>query len=156
VKQTNNNTYTFWAKHKNTYLDFFDEPLGSALYSGRLLGLGELFVTNDVVPTLAPHENVLATILGAPLDLLHLIVRGRLGLLTLRATPAVVIGIKRPLPRLGEPFGEEASSRGRVGALLSSAGEGVGALSPSSVTLLGGGVLVASSSLVGVLAPVLA
>jgi hypothetical protein len=59
------------AEHKNTYLDFFDEPLGSALYSGRLLGLGELLVTDEVVPALAPHKNVLATILGAPLDLMR-------------------------------------------------------------------------------------
>jgi len=76
------------AKHKNTYLDFFDEPFGSALYSGHLLGLGELFVTDEVVPALAPHENVLATILGAPLDLLHLVVGGHLGLLALCATPS--------------------------------------------------------------------
>jgi len=62
------------AKHKTTYLDYVDEPLGSVLYPCRLLGLGELFVADEVVPTLAPHENVLATIMGAPLDLFHFIV----------------------------------------------------------------------------------
>jgi hypothetical protein len=72
--KANDSTYTFRAEHKNTYLDFFDEPLGSALYSGRLLGLGELFMADEVVPMLAPHVNMLATILGAPLDLLHLVV----------------------------------------------------------------------------------
>ena len=64
-------------------------------------------------------------------------------------------GINGSLPWLEEPFDEEASARGGVGALLSSAGGEVGALSPSSATLLGGGVLTASSSLVAVLAPVL-
>ena len=44
-------------------------------------------MTNEVVPALAPHVNVLATILGTTLDLLHFIVGGRPGLLALRTTP---------------------------------------------------------------------
>ena len=43
-------------------------------------------MTNEVVPVLAPHVDVLATILGMTLDLLHFIVRGHLGLLALRTT----------------------------------------------------------------------
>jgi hypothetical protein len=76
------------AEYKTTYLDFIDEPLGSALYPRRLLGLYELLVAGPVIPTLAPHVNMLATIVGAPLDLLHFIIGGRLGLLALRATPS--------------------------------------------------------------------
>jgi len=144
------------AEHKNTYLDFFDKPLGSALYPGRLLGLGELFVTDEVVPTLAPHENVLATILGAPLDLLHLVVGGRLGLLTLHATPSRGNRYHRTLTPTRGALWRRSLRLGGVGALLSSAGRGVGALSPSSATLLGGGVLAASSSLTEVLALILA
>jgi len=131
-------------EYKTTYLDFINEPLGSALYPRRLLGLGELLVTGPVVPTLAPHENMLATIMGAPLDPLHFVIGGCLRLLALRATPAVVTGIRGPLPRLGEPFGVEASAGTGVGALSSSARGGVGTFSPSSTTLLGGGVLAAS------------
>jgi len=57
-----------------THLNFFNEPLSSALYPCRLLSLGELFMAGPVVPTLAPHVNMLATIVGMPLDLLHLII----------------------------------------------------------------------------------
>jgi len=54
-------------------------------------------MTNEVVPALAPHVNVLATILGTTLDLLHFFVEGRLGLLALRTPPpAVVAGITGP------------------------------------------------------------
>jgi len=76
------------AEYKTTYLDFIDEPLGSALYPRHLLGLGELLVIGLVVPTLAPHVNMLATIMGAPLDLLHFVIGGCLGLLALCATPS--------------------------------------------------------------------
>jgi hypothetical protein len=31
-------------------------------------------MTGPVVPTLVPHVNVLATIVGTPLDLLHLVI----------------------------------------------------------------------------------
>jgi hypothetical protein len=54
------------AEYKTTYLYFINEPLSSALYPCRLLGLGELFVAGPVVPTLAPHVNVLVTIVGTP------------------------------------------------------------------------------------------
>jgi len=53
-------------------------------------------MTNEVVPALAPHVNVLVTILGMTLDLLHFIVGGRLGLLARCTTPAVVAGITGP------------------------------------------------------------
>ena len=49
----------------------------------------------------------------------------------------------------------EASAGTRVVALSSSVGGGVGTFSPSSATLLGGGVPAVSSPLVGVLAPTL-
>ena len=45
-------------------------------------------MTNEVVPTLAPHVNVLETIMGATLDFFYFIVGGRLGLLALCATPS--------------------------------------------------------------------
>ena len=73
-------------KHKTTYLDFINKPLGNALYPRRLLGLGGFFVTNKMVPTLAPYVNVLTTIMRTPLDLLHFIVRGRRGFLALYVT----------------------------------------------------------------------
>ena len=113
-------------------------------------------MTNEMVPTLAPHVNVLATIMGATLDFFNLVVGGCLSPLALCAPLAVVIGITGPLPRPGEPFGEEVSARGGVGTLLSSVGGGVGALSSSSATLLGGGVLAAYSSPSGVPALVFA
>jgi len=69
--------------------------------------------------------------------------------------PAVVAGITGPWSRPGEPTGDEVPARGGVGTPLSSAG-GVGALLSSSTTLLGGGVLAASSFLVGVLVVALA
>ena len=68
----------------------------------------------------------------------------------------MVAGITGPQSRLGEPTGEEAPARGGVGTLPSSAGGGVGALPSSSTTLLVGGVLAASLSLVGVPAVALA
>ena len=65
------------------------------------------------------------------------------------------MGVSGPWSRPGEPAGGEAPARGGVGTPLSSAG-GVGALLSSSTTILGGGVLAASSFLVGVLAAALA
>jgi len=108
-----------------------------------------------VVPALAPHVDVLAAVTGTTLDLLHVIVRGLPGLLIHCTPPAPVAGITGPWSRLGEPAGEEASARGGVGTPHSLAG-GVGTLSSSPTTLLGGGVLAASSSLIGVLAAALA
>ena len=84
------------AEYKTTHLNFINEPLSSALYPRRLLGLGDLLVAGPVVPTLAPHVNMLATIIGAPLDLLHFIIGGRLGLLAFRATPSRGNGYQRP------------------------------------------------------------
>jgi hypothetical protein len=82
-KQQNIN---IWAKHNTTYLDIINKPLGSAIYPCRLLGLGDFFVTDKMVPTLAPHVNVFTTIIRAPLDLVHFIVGGRRGFLALSAT----------------------------------------------------------------------
>ena len=44
-------------------------------------------MSNEVVPALAPHVDVLATITGMTLDLLHFIVEGRPGLLVRRISP---------------------------------------------------------------------
>jgi len=70
-----------------THLYFIDEPFGSTLHPCRLLGLGEFFVTDKMVPTLAPHLNVLATIMRTPLDFLYFIVGGCWGFLAFCATP---------------------------------------------------------------------
>jgi len=43
-------------------------------------------MTNEMVPTLVPHINVLATIMGTALDFFYFVVGGRPGLLALRAT----------------------------------------------------------------------
>jgi len=128
---------------------------GCALQPRSLFGLRELLVSNKVIPALAPHVDVLAAVTGTTLDLLHVVVRGRLGLLVCRTASAAVVGITGPWSRPGEPTGEEAPARGGVGTLPSPAG-GVGTLSSPSTMLLGGGALVASSSLVGLLAAVLA
>jgi len=53
-------------EYKTTHLNFIDEPLGSALYPLRLIGVGDLLVAGPVAPTLAPYVNVLATIVGTP------------------------------------------------------------------------------------------
>ena len=49
-------------------------------------------MAGPVVPTLAPHVNVLATIVGTPLDLLHFVIRGGLGLGASLATPSYCNG----------------------------------------------------------------
>jgi len=85
------------AEYKTTHLNFINEPLSSVLYPRRLLGLGDLLVASLVVPTLAPYVNMLATIVGTPLDFLHFVVGGRLGLLALRATPSHGNGYHRTL-----------------------------------------------------------
>jgi len=74
-------------KHEITYLNLVDKALGSVLHSLRILDLGDLLMAGLVVPTLAPYIDVLATIVGAPLDLLHLIDGDRISLLALCATP---------------------------------------------------------------------
>ena len=139
---------------RTTHLNFVDEPLGSALYPCRVLGLGNLFVTNEVVPMLAPHVNVLVTIMGAPLDLLHFVVGGCLGLLALRATPSRGSGYQRTLtPTRGALWRRSLCPGWSWGLPIFSWRGSRGFVSPSA-TLLGGGVLVASSPLVGVLPPV--
>ena len=45
-------------------------------------------MTNEMVPTLAPHVNVLENIMGTALDFLYFVVGGRPGLFALRATPS--------------------------------------------------------------------
>jgi len=62
----NNPWYIYSNRNKTTYLNFTDEPLGSALYPLCLLDLGDLLVAGPMVPTLAPYVNVLATIVGTP------------------------------------------------------------------------------------------
>ena len=70
-----------------TYLNFVDEALGGALHPFRLFDLGDLLMAGQVVPTLTPYTDMLATIVGTPLDLFHLVVGGRLGPLALYASP---------------------------------------------------------------------
>ena len=53
-------------------------------------------MANEMVPALAPHVNVLVTILGTTLDFLHFIVGGRPGLPPAALPPAVVAGITGP------------------------------------------------------------
>jgi len=91
-------------EHKTTHLNFINESLSSALYPRHLLGLGDLLVACPVVPTLAPHVNMLAAIVGTPLDFLHFVIGGRLGLLALRANANHGNGYHRTLtPARGAP-----------------------------------------------------
>ena len=94
---------------------------------------------------------MLATIVGAPLDLFHFVVGDRLSLLAFYATPSTVEGIIGPFPWSGAPSYVGASTGAGDGALFSSTGVGDGALFFSSTTLLGGGVPAVPSPLVGVL-----
>ena len=80
--------YEFRAAQKTTYLNLVNEPLGCALHPRGLLRLRKFFMTNEMVPALALHVNVLATILGTTLDLLRFVVGGRLGPFALRTTPS--------------------------------------------------------------------
>jgi hypothetical protein len=57
-----------------TYLYFSDEPSCCPLHSLRLLGDGDLFVTDIVVSTLTVDVYVLSPILWVPLDFLDDIV----------------------------------------------------------------------------------
>ena len=74
-------------KCEGTYLNIANKTLGGPLHPLRLLDLGDLFVAGPVVSTLAPYTDTLASIVGAPLDLLHLVVGVRLGPLALCAPP---------------------------------------------------------------------
>jgi len=67
------------------YLDLIYKTFGRTLHPRGLLRLRELFMSNKVVPALAPHVDVLAAITGTTLDLLHIVVRGLPGLLIRRA-----------------------------------------------------------------------
>ena len=113
-----------------TYINLVGKTLGDPLHPLRLLDLSDLFVAGPVVPTLLPHIDMLASVAGAPLDLIHLTVGVRLGPLL----PTMVEGIIGPLPRSGTPSGAAAS----IGGPSTRAGDG--ALFSSSATLLGGGV----------------
>jgi len=70
-----------------TYLNLIDKTLGGPLHPLRLLDLGDLFMASLVVSTLAPYIEMLASVMGAPLDQLHLVVGVRLGPLALCASP---------------------------------------------------------------------
>ena len=72
------------AAHRTTYLNLVHEAFSRTLHPHGLLRLRELLVTNKVVPVLAPHIDVLATITGTTLDLLHVVIRGLLWLLVRR------------------------------------------------------------------------
>ena len=144
-------TYTL-AEHKTTHLDFIYEPLGSVLHPLHLLGLGDLLVAGRVIPALAPYINVLATITGTPLDFLHFIIRGRLGLLALCATPSHGNGSPWTLTPARGALQRGSLRRGWSWGPLFFSRRGDGTLSSSSTTLLGGGVPAVSSPLVGVLA----
>jgi hypothetical protein len=74
-------------KCETTYLNLTDEALGTALYPLCLLDLGDLLIADPVVPMLVPYVDVLATIVGMPLDLLHFIVGGRRSFLASCTTP---------------------------------------------------------------------
>jgi len=71
-----------------TYLNLVDVPLSCALHPRGFLRLREFFMTNKMVPTLAPHVNMLATIMGTALDFFYFVVGGRPVLFALRATPS--------------------------------------------------------------------
>ena len=61
-------------------------------------------MASPVVPTLAPHIDMVASIVGTPLDLPHLIVGVRLGPLALCAPPHHGRGHHWPLTKVGSAF----------------------------------------------------
>ena len=67
-----------------TYLDLIYKTFGRTLHPRGLLRLRELFMSNKVVPALAPHVDMLAAITGTTLDLFHVVIRGLEGLLVRR------------------------------------------------------------------------
>jgi hypothetical protein len=85
------------------YLNFVDKPLGGPFHSLRLFDLGDLLVASPVVPTLTPDINMLAPIMGTPLDLLHFVVGARLGLLALGALATIAEDVIGLFPRSGTP-----------------------------------------------------
>ena len=130
-----------------TYLNLVDEALGGTLHPLRILDLSDHLMASPVVPTLTPYIDMLGTVVGAPLDLFHLVIGDRLGPLALDTSPTTVEGIMGPLPRLGVSSYLATSTSG------SSTRAGVQILFPSSATLLGGEVPVALSSLIGAFTP---
>ena len=88
-------------KREITYLNLADEALGGTLHPLRLLNLGDLLMAGLVVPTLPSYIDTLATVMGAPLDLRHLVVGDRLGPLALCASPNHVRGHHRTLTMVG-------------------------------------------------------
>ena len=61
--------------------------LGGPLHPIRLIDFGDFFMTSPVVPTLMPDIDMLAPVVGAPLDLIHFIVGVRLGPFALCTPP---------------------------------------------------------------------
>ena len=137
-----------------TYLDFVHETLGRTLYSGGLFCLRELLVPDKVVPALAPHIYVLATSRGRPSISSTSSLEAAWVSSPAASPPVVVAGITDPWTRPGDPVAEETPTRGGVGTFSLRRGEGL-ELSPPSATFLGGGVPIASLTLVRLLAAVL-
>ena len=67
----------------------------------------------EVVPALAPHVDVLAAILGTTLVLLHVIVRGRPGLLVRRTTTGCGRRHHWPLVQARGAYGQRGPCSGR-------------------------------------------
>ena len=86
------------------YLNFVDKQLDGPLQSLRLFNFSDLLVASPVVSMLIPYINMLAQIVGAPLDLLHFFVGACLGLLALGAPPHHSRGRHWPLPKVGSPL----------------------------------------------------
>jgi hypothetical protein len=84
-------------KYETTHLNLTDEVLGSTLYPLQLLDLGDVLVVGPVVPMLVPYVDVLATIVGTTLYLLHIVVGGHLSFFALCATPNHGNGYHRTL-----------------------------------------------------------
>jgi hypothetical protein len=74
---------TIFQSWEVAYLNLVDKPLGGPLDPLRLFDLGNFFVASPVVPMLVPHIDMLAPVVGTPLDLLDLIISVRLGPLAL-------------------------------------------------------------------------
>jgi len=89
-----------------------DKALGGPFHSLRLFDFGDLLVASPVVPTLTPDINMLAPIMGMPLDLLHFVVGARLGLLALGALATIAEDVIGLFPRSGTPSGALASMGG--------------------------------------------
>jgi len=80
-----------------SYLNLVHETFSHAFHPRGLLRLRKFFMSNEVVPALAPHVDVLSAIAGTTLDLLHVVVRGFLGLLICRTASGCGRGHHWPL-----------------------------------------------------------